>query len=233
MYELLTANYVEDDDASLRFNYSTAFFNWVLKHPGYSKTWHVGVRVVDSKKLVGFISGIPHELRVRDKSFHSTEINFLCVHKRLRSKRLAPVLIKEVTRRCHLAGIFQAIYTVGSVLPTPFSCARYYHRTINAEKLLSVGFAAVPYGMSKERWAARYKIAEATATPGFREMTDADVPAVGKLMRRYLRRFDMAPRFSDDEIRHVLLSGNGSGGQQRVVWTYVVEVSRCAQCQAT
>ena len=32
------------------------------------------------------------------------EINFLCVHKKLRAKRLAPVLIKEVTRRINLKG---------------------------------------------------------------------------------------------------------------------------------
>ena len=31
--------------------------------------------------------------------FFKAEINFLCVHKTLRAKRLAPVLIKEVTRR--------------------------------------------------------------------------------------------------------------------------------------
>lgn len=67
VYELLTANYVEDDDATLRFNYSSAFFSWVLKHPGYTKTWHVGVRASATKKLVAFISGIPHELRVREK----------------------------------------------------------------------------------------------------------------------------------------------------------------------
>jgi hypothetical protein len=30
------------------------------------------------------------------------EINFLCIHKKLRAKRLAPVLIKEVTRRVNL-----------------------------------------------------------------------------------------------------------------------------------
>jgi glycylpeptide N-tetradecanoyltransferase len=35
------------------------------------------------------------------------EINFLCVHKKLRSKRLAPVLIKEITRRVNLKGIWQ------------------------------------------------------------------------------------------------------------------------------
>ena len=32
------------------------------------------------------------------------EINFLCVHKKLRSKRLAPVLIREITRRVNLKG---------------------------------------------------------------------------------------------------------------------------------
>jgi len=35
------------------------------------------------------------------------EINFLCVHKKLRSKRLAPVLIKEITRRVNLHNIWQ------------------------------------------------------------------------------------------------------------------------------
>ncbi|CAO1632707.1 unnamed protein product [Jaminaea pallidilutea] len=225
VYELLSANYVEDDDASLRFNYSADFLHWVLKHPGFKKTWHLGVRVSSSRKLVAFISGIPHELRVREKSFHSTEINFLCVHKKLRSKRLAPVLIKEVTRQCHLTGVFQAIYTVGAVLPTPMSCARYYHRTIRAEKLLDIGFASVPTGMSKERWAARYALPEKTVLPGLREMKESDVPQVGKLMRRYLRRFDVAPRFTDDEVRHILLSGSAVTGdqRQRVVWTYVVE----------
>lgn len=45
------------------------------------------------------------------------EINFLCVHKSLRDKRLAPVLIKEITRRVNLTGIFQAVYTAGIVIP--------------------------------------------------------------------------------------------------------------------
>lgn len=36
------------------------------------------------------------------------EINFLCVHKKLRHKRLAPVLIREITRRVNLTGIWQA-----------------------------------------------------------------------------------------------------------------------------
>lgn len=238
VYDLLSANYVEDDDATFRFDYSPEFLHWVLKHPGYHKSWHIGVRVVSTKKLVAFISGIPHELRVREKAYQSTEINFLCVHKKLRSKRLAPVLIKEVTRQCHLTGVFHAIYTVGSVLPTPVSCARYYHRTINAKKLAEIGFSAIPHNMSMEAHVKRFELPAKVNLPGLREMELKDVAEVGKLMRRYMRRFDMAPRFSDHEVEHILLSGRGKpgtaqggerggGGEQKregqVTWTYVVE----------
>ena len=52
------------------------------------------------------------------------EINFLCVHKKLRSKRVAPVLIKEITRRVNLEGIFQAVYTAGILLPKPIAVCR-------------------------------------------------------------------------------------------------------------
>jgi hypothetical protein len=53
------------------------------------------------------------------------EINFLCVHKKLRAKRLGPVLIKEVTRRVNLTGVWQAVYTAGALLPKPVSKNRY------------------------------------------------------------------------------------------------------------
>jgi len=69
----------------------------------------LGVRVKKSKKIVGFITGIPVHVMVNDKKVKMAEINFLCVHKKLRSNRLAPVLIKEVTRRVHLRNIWQAV----------------------------------------------------------------------------------------------------------------------------
>lgn len=42
-----------------------------------------------------------------DSSIKTVEINFLCVHKKLRAKRLAPVLIKEITRRVNRMGVWQ------------------------------------------------------------------------------------------------------------------------------
>ena len=57
-----------------------------------------------------------------------------------RSKRLAPMLIKEITRRVNLLGVFQAVYTAGVVLPKPIAACRYYHRSLDPKKLIEIGF---------------------------------------------------------------------------------------------
>jgi glycylpeptide N-tetradecanoyltransferase len=81
--------------------------------PGWKKLWHigknnrgclsrfrfliaifVGVMRSKNKQMVGFITGVPCMTRVYEKSVKMVEINFLCVHKLYRDKRIAPVLIK-------------------------------------------------------------------------------------------------------------------------------------------
>lgn len=74
--------------------------------------------------------------RFRDKKM--VEINFLCVHKKLRSKRMAPVLIREITRRVNLQGIFQAVYTAGVVLPKPVGTCRWVSLSLSLSLLLHV-----------------------------------------------------------------------------------------------
>ncbi|KAI0333481.1 N-myristoyl transferase [Cubamyces sp. BRFM 1775] len=235
LYELLSANYVEDDDESFRFQYSAEFLSWALKPPGYHKEWHIGVRVSSTKKLVAFISAVPVRVRVRDNQFDASEVNFLCVHKKLRSKRLAPVLIKEVTRQCHLQGIFQALYTGGVLLPTPVSTCRYYHRCLNIPKLVAVRFTGVPPSMTLARMIRLHKLPERPRllNQGLREMEERDVSQVTDLFGRYMQRFHMVPVMNEDEVRHQFLSGLGEGPrgtdswkqrrEGQVVWTYVVE----------
>lgn len=181
--------------------------------------------------------------------FRASEINYLCVHKKLRSKRLTPVLIKEVTRQVNLCGIAQAIYTVGLLLPTPVATCRYvsfalvssivvsrpcryFHRLINVPKLIDVKFAYVPRNMTLARMIRIYKVDPKTTLPGLREIEERDVPEVADLFARYMQRFAMVPLMTVDEVRHQFLSGRGELDQpsennrrpKQVVWTYVVEV---------
>ena len=221
VYDLLTGHYVEDEGASFRFNYSLSFLNWALKAPGWRKEWHVGVRASKSRRLVAFISGVPVSLRVRSNVFKSTEVNFLCIHKKLRSKRLAPVLIQEITRRSYVLGIFQGLYTGGIVLPKPVSSCRYFHRSLDWLKLYEVGFSPLPSNSTKARQITRYHLPSTTSTTGLRPMLKNDGGPVLDLLERYLKRFTMAPVFDREEIEHWLLQDDSAA--ERVVWSYVVE----------
>lgn len=102
VYSLLKNNYVEDDDHMFRFEYSIPFLRWVLCGSNYVPNWHIGIRAAKDKKLLAFISGIPVKINVRGSVVKMAEINYLCVHSKLRSKRIAPALIAEVTRRVNL-----------------------------------------------------------------------------------------------------------------------------------
>ena len=163
LYKLLNENYVEDDDNMFRFDYSPEFLKWALQPPHWVKDWHCGIRVSKSKKLVGFISAIPAHVSVCGEKLKTVEINFLCVLKQLRSKRMAPVLISEITRRVHLHGIFQAVYTAGVVIPKPIGTCRYWHRSLNPKKLIEVKFSHLNQRMTLARTIKLYKLPEVSS----------------------------------------------------------------------
>ena len=218
IYTLLYQNYVEDDDNMFRFDYSKPFLKWALTPPGFFPEWHVGVRQTNSGKLRALITGIPVHVAV-----HGTpaklmcEINFLCVHKKLRSKRVAPVLIQEVTRRVNRRDIWQAVYTAGVVLPKPVAHARYWHRSINPQKLIAVEFSRLQPRMTMNRTIRLYRLPDQPFTPGLRPMTRADVPSARKLLAGYLKQFKLHIVFdTDEEFAHWMLPRDG------VVSSYVV-----------
>ncbi|EFN55805.1 hypothetical protein CHLNCDRAFT_48776 [Chlorella variabilis] len=219
IYELLSAHYVEDDDNMFRFAYSREFLHWALQPPGYKALWHCGVRVSSTGKLVAFISGIPATVRVNATSLKTVEINFLCVHKKLRHKRLAPVLIKastatEITRRVNLHDIWQAVYTAGVLLPKPVAECQYWHRSLNPKKLISIGFSRLAPRMTMARTLKLYKLPKQPQTPGMRQMEARDVAT---LLAAYLKDYAIAPVLDEEEVRHWL------SYQPDVVHTYVVE----------
>ncbi|KAK0925284.1 glycylpeptide N-tetradecanoyltransferase [Friedmanniomyces endolithicus] len=226
LYDLLYSHYVEDTDGSFRFNYSAKFLAWALKPPGYKKDWHIGVRTKATAesgdkpgKLVAFIAGVPATIKVRDATLHISEINFLTVHRKLRSKRLAPVLIKEVTRRCYQVGVYQALYTAGTLLPTPVTTARYFHRSLDWEHLYKTGFSHLPSGTTELRQKYKYRLDSQTSIKGLRAMKPGDLPAVKELLGKYLERFALRQEFEERELEHWLCSKESEG----VVWSFVVE----------
>ncbi|ODN06142.1 Glycylpeptide N-tetradecanoyltransferase 1 [Orchesella cincta] len=217
LYVLLSENYVEDDDCLFRFDYPPEFLKWALKPPEWKQEWHCGVRVTKNKKLVGFISAIPATIGVHGKSLKIVEINFLCVHKKLRSKRVAPVLIREITRRVNVHAIFQAVYTAGVVLPKPIATCRYWHRSLNPKKLIETRFSHLTRNMTLQRTIKLFKLPQEPKCNFIRKLTKADVPGAHALLKKYLEKFKLRPEFDEMEFEHWFTP------RKEIVETFVVD----------
>ncbi|KAH3686688.1 hypothetical protein WICPIJ_002332 [Wickerhamomyces pijperi] len=223
VFQLLYENYVEDADSTFRFKYTTEFLDWALKPPGYKKEWHVGVRVKATGRLIGFIAGTPCDLKVREQLVKSVEINFICVHKKLRSKRLAPILIKEVTRRVNLQGIFQDLYTAGVVLPSPVSVCRYNHRPLNWSKLYDIGFSYLPENATKTQMIAKYTLTKEGKLNGLRRAELKDFDQIFALLQKFQERYELVQDFTRDELKHWLFGNVDLQDKVKVIHTFVIE----------
>lgn len=218
IFILLAEHYVEDSDNMFRFCYSRDFLKWALMCPNKDPAFLVGVRMVNSsQKLVSFISGVRINIRIQDRVIPMVEINFLCIHKNLRKHRLAPVLIKEITRIGNLAGIWQAVYTAGIELPGCVTRHRYLHRPLNPKKLIECGFSQLKPRMTLSRTIKLHHIPDEPQIPGFRPLEHNDVHDACNKLNEYLKQFKIAQCFDENEFTHWFIA------RPNVVNTYVVQ----------
>ncbi|KAF4969329.1 hypothetical protein FSARC_3403 [Fusarium sarcochroum] len=222
VFHLLADHYVEDDDNDFRFLYAKDLLKYVLQPPGWIKNWHVGIRSSESQELVACICGIPSTVTIRRKELQVSVIDYLCIHTSLRRRRLTPVLIREITRRCYQDGVFQAVYTSATVLPKPVTTARYFHRTLNWLKLHDVGFVNLSLDSTKDAEIERMALPAEPSLAGMRPLKIEDIPCVHGLLSRYLKRFDLALSPTQEEVQHWLL-GTANSPADEILWTYVVE----------
>nr|XP_046234298.1 glycylpeptide N-tetradecanoyltransferase 2-like isoform X2 [Scatophagus argus] len=214
---LLNENYMEEDDNTIRFDFSLEYLKWILQPPNYQAQWHCGVRVDTNNKLVGFIAAVPADVLIYETEKRMVQVKLLCVHKKLRLKRMTPVLIRELTRRVNQQGLHQAVYTTATVLPTPLSSCRSWNRPLNPRKLMEVSYPGVRQNMSLQRAVKFNRVPEVTKTPGLRPMTKEDVVGVRSLLQANLSKFHLNTILSLQEVEHWLLP------RENVIDTYVVE----------
>ena len=65
------------------------------------------------------IVGVPKKLTLNGENVKTAEVNFLAVHRSLRGKRLAQIMIMEMMRRKRINGLMTAYYTAHHAQPTP------------------------------------------------------------------------------------------------------------------
>ncbi|XP_037546965.1 glycylpeptide N-tetradecanoyltransferase 1-like [Nematolebias whitei] len=202
---LLNENYMEEDDNTVRFDFSLEYLQWALQPPNWMPQWHLGVRVDSNKKLVSFIAAVPAEVCIYETKKKLVQVKYLCVHKKLRHKRMTPVLIRELTRRVNQQGLYQAVYTAETVLPTPLSSCSLWLRPLNPRKLIEVNFPGLRRTMSLQQALKFNRLPEVTKVQGMRPMIKEDAPGILSLLQKNLSKFHLSPLLSLQEVEHWFL----------------------------
>ncbi|TPP67105.1 Glycylpeptide N-tetradecanoyltransferase [Fasciola gigantica] len=130
---------------------------------------------------------------------------------------MAPVLIREVTRRVHRRGLFQALCTSGALLPKPVVVCCYWHRPLSPRKLLECGFSHLSHNMTLQRTIKLYRLPESPVVKGFRQMTKGDVPRAWEIVTKFLLQFKLHPVFSKEDFEHYFVP------QDDIVNSFVVQ----------
>ena len=216
LFDLLYNYYIEDVSNRFRLHYSIASLRWLLCPPGYVSDWHVGIRVKTSKKLVAFISAIPLIVTIHDTIMESTEVNFLCIHPKLRSHHLAPLLIQEVTRRIGLKNRWTSIYTTGTQITKPLVTTTFYHRSLNIKKLVDTGFTTIKPGVTMTSMKRLYSL-QKEPTKKWRPMEQKDIEKCWVIFTAPAQKHTLMPVFTVEEFLHWILP------RKDVISSYVLE----------
>ncbi len=71
--------------------------------------------------------------------------------------------------------------------------------------------------MTVEQMKKFHELPDTTQVPGFRKMRDADIPKAWTLFNQYLKKFDLAPIFTQHEFEYLCQN------RQNIVSSFVVE----------
>jgi glycylpeptide N-tetradecanoyltransferase len=211
LYMLLKENYIGD---VCKMNVTKDLLKWTLTQPGWNQELLLCVRVSENNKLVAFVSATPIKMRVGDNVVDSALANFLCIHRKIRNKRLTPLLSKELIRRLFDLEIKTCVGVIPNFKIESTCNLAYWHRKLNVKKLDKLGLLKQGTNISIEKAEKKYKVPTSLSIPGIRRMRGYDVDAVYRLLNN--TKALLTPLFTREQIRHLFLDIN-------VVRTYVVE----------
>ena len=127
----------------------------------------------------------------------------------MRNNSLAPLLIKEITRRAVLKGITSAVYTVGKKITEPVTVCHYNNIYLNIQKLKECKFINDDFVEQPSLYQIRNDYI-------IRQITESDTEKVIELLNNYIKKYTIHKIFDHREIEH-LLSGVKCGVIQMMV----------------
>ena len=203
--DFLAENYISSEDQKFRLIYHKEFLQWALTPPGYKRKWHISIR--DGNKLIAFISCIPATISSTDIHDLIPLVNFLCVHKEYRSKRLTPFLITETVRQVDLTNITryhpaQFLYTVNTALPTKICNTNFFYRPLNIKKLMNSGFLTSELEISNIYELFPTLTIQNKDSVNWQPLTTSYLKQTHQHLQNHLNKYTLHIDFSEKEFLH-------------------------------
>lgn len=162
--------------------YTVDFTEWFLNTgDGYEC---ITVLTEDKGSIVGLITGVYNKVRIDRKIVDVLDVNFLCVHKKLRGKKLTNVLIKELER---LSKVESAVYST-NVSTNSFNSYQYYSRALNIDKLINSNFLSIEKDVTEQEVVNAHYLPETPST--LVEMEDKHLAQAYELFIDYTTRYN-------------------------------------------
>lgn len=131
---LLSANYAESKDDSIRLQYSKDFIYWYLRQAT------VSLGLCFNSKLVGMVMCTIVSTMIHNERVDMPYPNFLCVRHELRGTKACSLLLGELKRRLKASGYDKALFSTSKVLPKDHLVYTAAIIPINIPKLFHIGF---------------------------------------------------------------------------------------------
>lgn len=197
--QFLRTYYLIDLSETFRLYYTANFIKWILGNDGML----IAIAKKDTNAICGVVGSSFKNLTVFDKVRKFANVDFLCAHPAYRHKKIAHILIDEITRRIVQNGVHQSCFTSERCIPTPTTVLRYYHRPINYIKLQKHGYSDV--GGNPTKVQEKFNV-EKVIPNGYHVMTENDINEVYQLYVSYMTRFNIYCNYTVDEMKYLLLN---------------------------
>lgn len=214
----LNKHYSNDTNEKFRIKFTTDFIKWIVIGNRNPKDIHcLALRVTKSKLMVGFICSYPITIQLQKNKLTTTEVNFLCVHKKLRCKNVCTLLIKELINICVHNNLKYAYFISNKLLPKPFSNCQIYHRALNVDLLYKTKFINLNNNGMETILSDVKRTLSLPLQPinkNFVKLQEEDLDSAYVILTKYLSKYSFYPIFSKDEFKNHFYNN-------KIVTTYV------------
>lgn len=194
--------------------YNNAYLDWQTS--GNKQYIALGVEYTKNNSLVGFIYGHVTKTQVNRKQLDLVETNLLCIHPKLREKKLTCKLVKELRRQFNILGYKYGTFSTVNYLSKPIASLNTYNRVLSAKVLVDTGFIKLDKNITLDTIKKESSLPEKISFDSFIKMEEKHVESAYKLFNQYMGRYNFHPIFTKEQFKTEFLDN-------KFITTYVIE----------